>query len=777
MPIGEFLIPVLMEWTADITVVAIRASGVPVYREGNFFMIPTGRWSVVEACSGLRYLIASFMVGCLFAYLFFRSAKRRWIFVGVSLLVPLVANWIRAYMIVMLGHLSDNRIAAGADHLLYGWVFFGVVMAILFWTGARWREDEPAAGAAESAPAARPASRRSRDLATAQRAGDDRGRAGIDGDLALAAKCADSPARRPPPARNIAPLPGAGGWIATTDALSDWRPDLSGATAELAQTFVKDGVRVGLYVALFDDPTGNAKAITSTNQLVRTTNKQWAQVGSGAQPRAVPNESQSIRTAVVTGNRQRLAVWQWYWVGWTHDRFGFHGAPVRGVRPAARAARAGRVGGADHGVGTRFGLGRPRAGIVRRRDGRSHRRQPAARDRGAMMTRSDDPRPCIVHVVYRFDVGGLENGLVNLVNHLPVDAYRHVIVALTEVTDFRTRIRRDDVGFVSLHKAPGHGVRLFPRLYRLLRELAPAIVHTRNLAALEATAPAWAAGVPVRIHGEHGRDVTDLDGSSRKYRLVRRAYRPFVSRYVALSRDLERYLQRGVGVAAADIAQIYNGVDTDRFAPAPRARPPIAGCPFTGDDLWLVGTVGRLQAVKDQVTLAEAFVRAVRRTAKGARLRLVIAGDGPLRAPVEAVLAAGGVSHQAWLPGERDDIPDVLRGLDCFVLPSLAEGISNTILEAMACGLPVVATRVGGNAELIEDGLTGRLVPAANGDSMADAIDAYFVDPATARRHARAARMAAVRNFSLQQMVSQYRSLYDGLLARGSPGMRTSAGG
>ena len=123
-----------------------------------------------------------------------------------------------------------------------------------------------------------------------------------------------------------------------------------------------------------------------------------------------------------------------------------------------------------------------------------------------------DARPLIAHVVYRFDVGGLENGLVNLLNRLPRERFRHVVVSLTDVTDFRRRVVRDDVEYVALHKSPGHGVRLYRRLYRLFRRLDPQIVHTRNLAALEATVPAWFARVPVRIHGEHGRDVNDLRG-------------------------------------------------------------------------------------------------------------------------------------------------------------------------------------------------------------------------------------------------------------------------
>jgi len=383
-----------------------------------------------------------------------------------------------------------------------------------------------------------------------------------------------------------------------------------------------------------------------------------------------------------------------------------------------------------------------------------------------------DSRPLVVHVVHRFSVGGLENGVVNLINGLPTDRWRHAVLALTEIDgEFMKRVARRDTEGIELGKKPGHLTRYLPALHRLFRKLRPAIVHTRNLAALEAQIAAWSAGVPVRIHGEHGWDVSDLQGARRRYRLVRALHRPFVHHYIALSQHLEGYLERGVGIPAERIAQIYNGVDTARFQPAREGRPPVEGCPFSGPDPWLVGTVGRLQAVKDQLNLATAFVRACRTDTEAARrMRLVIVGDGLLKPRIESILEEGGVRAAAWLPGERDDIPEILRGLDLFALPSLAEGISNTILEAMSTALPVVATRVGGNAELVEDGLTGELVPPANPDALAHAMLRYFRNPRATRRHGKAGRNRVERQFSLDRMVSGYEQLYCRLLERrGAP--------
>jgi len=390
-----------------------------------------------------------------------------------------------------------------------------------------------------------------------------------------------------------------------------------------------------------------------------------------------------------------------------------------------------------------------------------------------------DSKPLIAHVVYRFAVGGLENGIVNLINHLPRERWRHAIVSLTDVSDeFTQRITRSDVSYIALGKKPGHLIGYYPRLLRVFRELRPAVVHTRNLAALEAVVPAWAARVPVRIHGEHGWDIHDPAGRRRRYRLLRKFYRPFVSQYIALSRHQAEYLIRQVGVDELSVSQVYNGVDMERFHPAQATRATIADCPFGSDEHWLMGSVGRLESIKDPLNLIRAFILIFRiRPAARAHVRLLVAGDGALRGEAERLLAEAGVRDLAWFGGERRDTPQFMRGLDCFVLPSLAEGVSNTILEAMATRLPIVATRVGGTAELIESGLSGTLVPAGQPEALAEAILAYYGDRAIAHRHAKAAQYAATTRFSLPVMIASYAKVYERALLAAGVHISVSGGG
>ncbi len=379
--------------------------------------------------------------------------------------------------------------------------------------------------------------------------------------------------------------------------------------------------------------------------------------------------------------------------------------------------------------------------------------------------RSEGSVPLIVHVIYRLDVGGLENGLVNLINGMPVGQFRHAIVCLDDFSDFSQRIQPGRATMYALRKRPGKDPAAYRRLYRLLRRLRPTVCHTRNLGTLDCQIIATLARVPVRIHGEHGWDMPDLHGTSRKYNLLRRFCRLFVHRYIPMSQDLKRWLQATVGVHDSRIRQIYNGVDTTRFFPAESGRRPLPRDGFAAQDAIVIGSVGRLEAVKSPMTLMQAFLH-LRESEPRVRdrLRLVLVGDGPLRHELESAAVARDMADVVWITGARDDVPDLLRGFDLFVLPSLNEGISNTILEAMATGLPVIATNVGGNPELVRQGETGSLCWPADPLLMAASIREYLQDPDKRRDHGLAGLNRVVQHFSLDAMVAGYIDSYKDLI-------------
>lgn len=373
--------------------------------------------------------------------------------------------------------------------------------------------------------------------------------------------------------------------------------------------------------------------------------------------------------------------------------------------------------------------------------------------------------PLVVHVINRLAVGGLENGLVNLINRMPPDRYRHAIVCLTDSTDFRDRLADRNIPVVALRRGSGHDLGCYVRMWKVLRSFNPAIVHTRNLPALEYGVIAAMAGIRGRIHGEHGRDVYDLDGSNRKYRLLRKLVNPFIHCFTTVSKDLQGWLIDSVGIQADRVIQIYNGVNIERFSPRASGRVPIGPAGFMKAEHILIGTVGRMQPVKDQLTLVRAFVHLLMCEPQWRDVvRLVIVGDGPLREESKILLRDAKVESCAWLPGERADVPELMRSLDLFILPSRAEGISNTILEAMATGLPVIATRVGGNPELVEPGKTGMLIPPADPVALAAAISVYVRARHLLVQHGQAARVCVEERFSMDAMVNGYLAAYDRVL-------------
>lgn len=316
VPIGEFVMPTLMDWTAMFTVLGLRASGIPVYQEGLHFVIPSGKWSVVEACSGVRYLIASIVVGTLYAYLNYQSLKRRLIFVGVAILVPLVANWLRAYMIVMLGHFSGNTLAVGVDHLIYGWVFFGVVIMIMFAIGLRWREPEAelppvAAGSAGPAAGSGPGGLAAAMLLVL----------GIAGAPHAALRYLESGSELPQPVLSAQAL-AQGGWEIADGPLADWQPAFANPSGTLHAVLAKDGRRVGVFIAYYRQQGYERKLISSENVLVKSGDKSWAQIDRGSRRISLGGQPASVRTGLLRSNLfsvgaepERYRVWHWYWIG------------------------------------------------------------------------------------------------------------------------------------------------------------------------------------------------------------------------------------------------------------------------------------------------------------------------------------------------------------------------------------------------------------------------------------------------------------------------------
>jgi exosortase A len=313
VPAGDSLVPILMDWTADFTVAALKLSGVPVYRDGLHFDIPSGKWSVVDSCSGIRYLFACLAVSSLYGWTIYRGTGRRLSFIAISVVIAIVANWIRAYAIVMLGHLSDNQIATGADHLVYGALFFAVIMAIVFTLGRAWREDVTSAGAVQDD---KPVVARGQPAVRTTRAHGAVAAATIASLLVWAALL--SAADEPNGAAAVAALeikPGVG-WAPNDTPLASWRPVLNNPRAEITQSFAKGSRTVGVHVGVFGRPTAVSKLTSAMNRLLKPDglDPQWKLGWQGTAQARWAGRATGVRAGVLLGDKTRLRVWQWYWV-------------------------------------------------------------------------------------------------------------------------------------------------------------------------------------------------------------------------------------------------------------------------------------------------------------------------------------------------------------------------------------------------------------------------------------------------------------------------------
>ena len=349
---------------------------------------------------------------------------------------------------------------------------------------------------------------------------------------------------------------------------------------------------------------------------------------------------------------------------------------------------------------------------------------------------------------------------MNLLNSLPEEEYRFTIVTLTPGWDLRSRIRRPDVPTVCLGIRPGRDLSLVPRLVALFRRIRPDLLHTRNWPTIEGVAAGRLAGIRRIVHGEHGVNLDEADGLVRRRALGRRAAYPLVDRVIAVSEAVRDRIRRRTGAAPSKVVAIPNGVDTELFLPgdgaAARQRLGLSAANR------VIGAVGRLDPVKDHATLFRAFAELAPARPD---LRLVLVGDGPHSGDLRVLARELDLADRILMAGARDDLPDLLRAFDVFALPSRTEGLSNTLLEALASGIPAVATRVGGNPEVL-DGVGGALVPPADPAALAEAVAALLDDPAARARAGREGRERVVRRFSLPAMTDAYDRLYRELLGR-----------
>jgi len=316
VPFGESFIDPLVNFTADFTVAALRLVGIPVLRNGNSFDIPSGSWSVVEACSGVRYLISSVTLGCLYAYLSYRALWKRIAFILFSIAVPILANGMRAWLIVLIGHYSENALAAGVDHLVYGWVFFGIVMFAMFWVGSFWRE--------EPAPAAPPQRKASHVAATETHARI----------LPLTALSVAIVALWPLYANRIETAPShldhtqLSGFAASWDrapAFADWTPAFQRAAAEHRGYYARDGKSVGLVLKTYGSDARKGQLITSSNRLLQNEDTQWKLVGTRVASEHIAGREIELRESIIHDGSRTLVVWHAYWIDGRFTSSGYVG--------------------------------------------------------------------------------------------------------------------------------------------------------------------------------------------------------------------------------------------------------------------------------------------------------------------------------------------------------------------------------------------------------------------------------------------------------------------
>jgi len=363
----------------------------------------------------------------------------------------------------------------------------------------------------------------------------------------------------------------------------------------------------------------------------------------------------------------------------------------------------------------------------------------------------------IMHVIDRFDIGGTEKVMVQLIQKLDPKVFEQSICAVRGASE---RARAWDPKLQILDcGAEGSSFQFnVLRLYRHIRKVRPTIVHSRNWGGIEAILAARLARVPVIIHSEHGYQLEMQHGLPKRQRRLRHFCYKYATAVVAVSDELREYHEEQAECENGTIEVLYNGVDASSFKPRPEVRSQVRRELNIPEDGLVIGFVGRMVALKDVPTLLKAVEILAPETPS---IHVLLVGSGPEQAHLqEQVNASPKLANRVTFAGATDKVADLLSAMDVFVLPSLLEGMSNTLLEALATGLPVLATRVGGNCEVVEDGVSGYLFNPQNAGELSIRLRSLLHDQDRRQRFGRAARERATTRFSLDGMLQRYSDFY-----------------
>lgn len=353
----------------------------------------------------------------------------------------------------------------------------------------------------------------------------------------------------------------------------------------------------------------------------------------------------------------------------------------------------------------------------------------------------------VMQVIGQMDVGGIEKLAAAIAKQCRRDKFHVSVCALGGDGPLRVELEEEGVPSFCLGKRLGLDWRIVLRLSRLLRREKVSVLHTHHISTLIYGLPAAVlSGVKGVIHTEHSHDALD---DSPRLRFLLRLLARRTEVVVCVADEVASYLTQNVGVPRRKILVLRNGVDTELF------RPGLADEALLGE--LVIGTVGRLDPLKDHLTLLRAF-RLLAEQVPNARL--VIVGDGPLRRELEAASYSLGIGSKVAFLGRRSDIAGLLRGMHIFVLSSIKEGLPLALLEAMASGVPVVATNVGGIPQVVQDRRTGILCPPGDPARLAQSIHQLIRDDGLRQRLTDAARSLVETSYSLKSTVSGYESLY-----------------